>query len=237
MLLIGAARGRRLCIRSSSGAALTGPLAAARFDRTEFLALNLKATFPAVQAVNSTDGGSREQPRTGASVFEDFVAGRGQALQRFGYALTGDWALAEDLLQTSLARAYPHWSRVRLADPEAYVRRIMINTWSSWWRRRWRGELPAGRLPEVAELDYITGVEQRQALRSALCALPPRQRAVVVLRYHQDLSEAQVADLLGISVGTVKSQAAKALASLRVQAALEPYRKMATGSQAAAGGE
>lgn len=170
-------------------------------------------------------------------MFEEFVAGRGQALQRFGYALTGDWGLAEDLLQTALAKAYPRWSRVRRDDPEAYVRRIMINTWSSWWRRRWRGELPADRLPEVAEPDSLTGVEHRQALRSALGALPPRQRAVVVLRYHQDMSEAQVADLLGISVGTVKSQAAKALASLRAQAALEPYRNTTTGSQAVAGGE
>jgi RNA polymerase sigma-70 factor (sigma-E family) len=170
-------------------------------------------------------------------VFEEFVAGRGQALQRFGYALTGDWALAEDLLQTALAKAYPRWSRVRRDDPEAYVRRIMINTWSSWWRRRWRGELPADKLPEVAGPDSLTGVEHRQALRLALDALPPRQRAVVVLRYHQDMSEAQVADLLGISVGTVKSQAARALASLRAQAALEPYRNTTTGSQAAAGGE
>lgn len=170
-------------------------------------------------------------------MFEGFVAGRGQALQRFGYALTGDWALAEDLLQTALAKAYPRWSRVRRDDPEAYVRRIMINTWSSWWRRRWRGELPAGKLPEVAGPDSFNGVEHRQALRSALGGLPPGQRAVVVLRYHQDMSEAQVADLLGISVGTVKSQAAKALASLRLQKALEPYRKTTTGSQAAAGSE
>jgi len=170
-------------------------------------------------------------------VFEDFVAGRGQALQRFAYALTGDWGLAEDLLQTSLARAYPRWSRVRRDDPEAYVRRIMINTWSSWWRRRWRGELPVNQLPEVEGPDGSVGVEHRQALRAALASLPPRQRAVVVLRYHQDLSEAQVANLLGISVGTVKSQAAKALASLRAQDALEPYRKTRTGSPAVAGGE
>ena len=84
-------------------------------------------------------------------MFEEFVAARGQALQRFGYALTGDWALAEDLLQASLARAYPRWSRVRRDNPEAYVRRIVINTWWSCWRRRWRGELPAEQLPEAAD--------------------------------------------------------------------------------------
>jgi RNA polymerase sigma-70 factor (sigma-E family) len=170
-------------------------------------------------------------------VFEEFVAGRGQALQRFGYALTGDWALAEDLLQTSLTRAYPRWSRIRRDDPEAYVRRIMINTWASWRRRRWRGEQPAGKLPEVAGPDSLTGVEDRHALRSALATLPPRQRAVVVLRYHQDMSELQVAIVLGVSVGTVKSQAAKALASLRAQAVLEPYRRTTSGSQVGTGGE
>ena len=157
-------------------------------------------------------------------MFEDFVDSRGQALQRFGYALTGDWGLAEDLLQTALARAYPRWSRVRDDDPEAYVRKIMLNTWSSWWRRRWRGEVPTSRLPEVTGPDRFAAADSRQALRSALAKLSPRQRAVVVLRYHQDLSEAQVASLLGISVGTVKSQAAKALASLREQQALASYR-------------
>jgi RNA polymerase sigma-70 factor (sigma-E family) len=157
-------------------------------------------------------------------VFEDFVASRGQALQRFGYALTGDWSLAEDLLQTALVRAYPRWSRIQKDDPEGYVRKVMLNTWSSWWRRRWRGELPTDRLPEVSAPDRFTGVDSRQALRMALAVLPARQRAVVVLRYHQDLSEAQVASMLGISVGTVKSQAAKALASLREQEVLMPYR-------------
>jgi RNA polymerase sigma-70 factor (sigma-E family) len=172
-------------------------------------------------------------------VFEDFVAGRGQALQRFGYALTGDWALAEDLLQTALAKAYPRWSRVLRDDPEAYVRKIMVNTWSSWWRRRWRGELPTRQLPEVAAPDSYADVDSRHALRAALAQLPPRQRAVVVLRYHQDLSEAQVAELLGISAGTVKSQAARALASLRAQGTLTAYGAdpAPTDSHAASGGE
>lgn len=160
-------------------------------------------------------------------MFEDFVAGRGQALHRFGYALTGDWALAEDLLQTALAKAYPRWSRVQRDNPEAYVRKIMINTWSSWWRRKWRGEVPAAQLPERVAPDGLSAfaaVDSRQALRGALAQLPQRQRAVVVLRYHQDMSESQVAELLGITVGTVKSQAAKALTALRAQAALDPYR-------------
>jgi RNA polymerase sigma-70 factor (sigma-E family) len=178
-------------------------------------------------------------PVRSGQVFEEFVAGRGQALQRFGYALTGDWALAEDLLQTALAKAYPRWSRVLRDDPEAYVRKIMLNTWSSWWRRRWRGELPTLLLPEVAAPDRFADVDSRQALRAALAQLPPGQRAVVVLRYHQDLSEAQVAELLGISAGTVKSQAARALASLRAQGALSAYRadSAPADTHAASGGE
>jgi RNA polymerase sigma-70 factor (sigma-E family) len=156
-------------------------------------------------------------------LFEDFVAARGQALQRFGYALTGDWALAEDLLQSALARAYPRWSRVQRDDPDAYVRKIMLNTWASWRRRRWRAELPTLTMPDVPGPDSFAAVDHRQALRLALAKLPPRQRAVVVLRYHQDLSEQQVAELLSISIGTVKSQAARGLAALRAEAALTAY--------------
>jgi len=161
--------------------------------------------------------------------FEEFVGARGQAMQRFGYLLTSDWALAEDLVQTALARAYPRWSRIEVADAEAYVRKIMINTWSSWWRRRWHGEIPTGSLPDVAALDQYQDVDRKQVVFGALAALPPRQRLVLVLRYHQDLPERQVADLLGISVGTVKSQTAKALAKLRSSGALDGYRMSSSG--------
>src|SRR3954462_13740698 len=85
--------------------------------------------------------------------FAQFVAARGQALQRTAYLLTSDWALAEDLVQTALARAYPRWQWISADDPEAYVRRVLVNTWSSWWRRRWRGEVPTGELPEHAAPD------------------------------------------------------------------------------------
>lgn len=161
--------------------------------------------------------------------FEEFVGARGQAMQRFGYLLTGDCALAEDLVQTALARAYPRWSRIHSDDPDAYVRKIMVNTWSSWWRRRWRAEVPTGALPDVVAGDQYPDVDRRHAVRGALDGLPPRQRLVVVLRYHQDLSEQQVAGLLGISVGTVKSQAAKALAKLRADGALDEYRTTPAG--------
>jgi RNA polymerase sigma-70 factor (sigma-E family) len=163
--------------------------------------------------------------------FEDFVGARGQAMQRFGYLLTGDWALAEDLVQTAFARAYPRWGRIERDDPDAYVRKIMVNTWSSWWRRRWHGEIPTGLMPDVAGADQYGAVDSRQVLLRALAGLPDRQRLVLVLRYQQDLSERQVAELLGISVGTVKSQAAKALARLRSDGALDEYRMSSAGGE------
>jgi len=162
--------------------------------------------------------------------FEEFVGARGNALQRFGYLLTGDWALAEDLMQTALARAYQRWSRIDNDNPEGYVRKIMVNTWSSWWRRRWRAEVPTDSLPETPAHDQYSDIDRREMLRGALAALPPRQRAVLVLRYHEDLTEHQVALLLGITAGTVKSQAAKALAKLRNDGALDGYRTAARAS-------
>jgi len=163
--------------------------------------------------------------------FAEFVAARGQALQRTAYLLTSDWALAEDLLQTSLARAYPRWGGIVGDDPEAYVRKILVNTWSSWWRRRWRGEVPTERLPEHAAADDFATSDRRSALSAALDRLPKRQRAIVVLRYHEDMSEAQVAHALGVSVGTVKSQASRALAKLRDDAALVGYGAVTAGGE------
>jgi RNA polymerase sigma-70 factor (sigma-E family) len=155
--------------------------------------------------------------------FDEFVAARGQALHRTAYLLTGDWALAEDLLQTALARVYPRWSRIQRDDPEGYVRKAVVNTWSSWWRRKWRGESPTEQLPDTEAPDAYAEADRRGAVRDALRRLPPRQRAVVVLRFHEDMSEAQVAALLGVSIGTVKSQTTKALAHLRRDAGLAGY--------------
>jgi RNA polymerase sigma-70 factor (sigma-E family) len=166
------------------------------------------------------------------AIFADFVVGRGQSLQRTAFLLTGDWALAEDLVQTALARAYPRWDRIERDDPEAYVRRVLVNTWSSWWRRRWRGEVPTGELPDRPSADEYAGSDRRAAVHTALSRLPRRQRAIVVLRYHEDMTETQVAHALGISVGTVKSQTSKALTKLRGDAALTGY-----GTSVPAGGE
>lgn len=152
--------------------------------------------------------------------FSAFVNGRGPALQRTAYLLTGDWGLAEDLLQTALAKTYLAWSRIRSEDPEGYVRKVLVNTHNTWWRRKWRGETPTAELPDRPHAEH--GPEDKLALSEALSRLPHRQRAVIVLRFHEDLTEAAVAKALGISVGTVKSQTAKALAKLRDDPALRP---------------
>ncbi len=147
--------------------------------------------------------------------FAAFVTARSPRLLRTAYLLTHDWALAEDLLQTALAKAWFAWKRLD-DDPEPYVRKVIVNTYASWWRRKWRGETPTAELPEESQRDNTHLVDERDEVWQAIARLPRRQRAVLVLRYFDDLSEAQIADALQISVGTVKSQASKALATLRL---------------------
>ncbi len=162
--------------------------------------------------------------------FDEFVAARSTALLRTAYLLTHDHGLAEDLLQTSLARAWFAWGRVE-DHPEAYVRKILVNTYASWWRRRWNGEVATEELPEATRPRAASGtdsVETGHDLWLAMERLPRRQRAVVVLRYFEDLTEAQTAEVLGCAVGTVKSQASKALAKLRIDPALATTDEEAT---------
>jgi RNA polymerase sigma-70 factor (sigma-E family) len=149
--------------------------------------------------------------------FAQFVEAREQALRRTAWLLTGDWGLAEDLVQTALARSWPRWERIRRRDdPEVYVRRVIVNTWTTWTRRRSFGEKASLVVAEApAAGDIAAEVAMRMALREALAALPGRQRAVLVLRVYDDLPEAQVADMLNCSVGTVKSALSRALAKLR----------------------
>jgi RNA polymerase sigma-70 factor (sigma-E family) len=150
-------------------------------------------------------------------VFRVFVLNESPALLRTAWMLTGDRSLAEDLLQTALARTWPHWARIsRDGTPGAYVRTVMVRTYSSWSGRRWCGELPSEELPERAAEERAFGAaDERDRLTRALAELPRRQRAIVVLRYYLDLSEQQAADALGCSVGTVKTQASRGLARLR----------------------
>lgn len=148
--------------------------------------------------------------------FREFVAARSAALLRTAYLLAGDWATAEDLLQTALTKTYLAWRRLgEIEAVEPYARRVLVNTATSWWRRRWHGERPTEVMPERAAPDQIEEQVDRDALWRHVKSLPARQRAVLVLRFYEDLSEAQTAALLNISVGTVKSQTSRALNALR----------------------
>jgi RNA polymerase sigma-70 factor (sigma-E family) len=149
--------------------------------------------------------------------FRSYVAARSPALMRTAYALTGNRADAEDLLQTALAKTYLSWTRIREQEAvDGYVRRVMVNTRTSWWRRRRVDEHPTGELPERAVgRDATADSDLHDALWTALADLPRRQRAMVVLRYYEDLSEAETAQVMGVSVGTVKSATSRALAKLR----------------------
>jgi RNA polymerase sigma-70 factor (sigma-E family) len=149
--------------------------------------------------------------------FREFVAARSAAMLQSAWLLTGHRANAQDLLQTALAKTYDRWTRLeRREAAEAYVRRAMVSTFISWNRRRWTGEQPTAELPERAvAYDAYAAAELRADVARALDTLPRRQRAVVVLRYFDDLTEAQVAEAMNCSIGTVKSQSAKALSKLR----------------------
>ena len=146
--------------------------------------------------------------------FRAFVEARSPVLLRSGWLLTGDWPSAEDLVQTALAAAWPRWGSLD-QSPEMYVRKIMVNTFLRWKQRKWNGEIATERLPERAYGDVFAQVDSRAALTAALDRLPARQRAVVVLRYFADMTEAQTAQAMGCSVGAVKSHAAKAISRLR----------------------
>lgn len=165
-------------------------------------------------AVDSGRSASKEAEKD--ADFSAYMAGRQPSLLRTAYLLTGDRASAEDLVQTAFAKLYLSWDQVRDRQSlDGYVRRIVVNEHNSLWRRPWkRRERSTETLPESPVHDaYDEG--RSAALWQFVQSLPPRQRAVIVLRYYEDLSEAETAEALGISVGTVKSQASRALATLR----------------------
>lgn len=152
-----------------------------------------------------------------ADAFAEFATSRHGALFRYAYLLTGDRGLAEDLVQEALVKTYVGWRRLR--DPsnaEAYTRRAITTTAIGWWRRKsWRAERPNDDVPDrPAAGDDVTA---RIWLWQELLKLPPRQRAALVLRYYEDLTEPQTAEILGCSVGTVKSQVSDALKKLRTR--------------------
>jgi RNA polymerase sigma-70 factor (sigma-E family) len=150
--------------------------------------------------------------------FDSYVRSRSAPLLRLAYLLTGDHHRAKDLVQATLTKLLPRWERVAArGDPHAYVRTVMLHTALGWRRRKWEAERPTGDLPDrPADRDPAVAVDDRERLRRALLRLPPRQRAAVVLRHYEDLTEAQAAAALGCSAGTVKTHTARGLDRLRV---------------------
>jgi RNA polymerase sigma-70 factor (sigma-E family) len=149
----------------------------------------------------------------------EFISARGAALSRAAYLLTGDHQAAEDLVQDTYVVLVRRWQKSGTVDPEAYVRRILYSRFIDSWRRRRLRELPTAAPPEAIDLDRAvdsaSAVTDRLTLRDALVRLTPRQRAVLVLRFYEDLTETQTAAALGISPNTVKSQTRVALQRLR----------------------
>lgn len=150
------------------------------------------------------------------AAFHEFVTARSSSLFRTAYLMVGDYQLAQDLLQESLVKTYVAWPRLRdVGNVEAYARRVVVTTSISWRRRRSFHERPVDALPDRSVPDAAEQVAARTDLWSQIHALPPRQRAAVVLRYCEDLSEAKTSELMGCSVGSVKRHAAHGLAKLR----------------------
>jgi RNA polymerase sigma-70 factor (sigma-E family) len=157
---------------------------------------------------------------SGSTDFEEFASTQYAALLRTAYLLTQNRATAEDLVQTTLAKCWLVWKRIANDDPNPYVRRAMLNTYTAWWRRRWNSEYPTEDLPHTPIPSGDPTVEDRTDLAEALRRLPKRMRAVIVLRFYEDLTEAETARLLNCSTGNVKSQASRALAKLRIDPSL-----------------
>lgn len=157
--------------------------------------------------------------RPDVSEFAEFVTARSPALHRAAYLMVGEVSLAQDLVQEALTKTYVAWPRLRdKANAEAYTRKAITTTAISWFRRKsWSNERSSGELPERSASGHADEVTETAWLWEALQQLPVRQRAAVVLRYYEDLTEAQTADAMGCAVGTVKSQVSAGLTKLREQ--------------------
>lgn len=157
------------------------------------------------------------------NAFDEFVRARWLATMRLAYGMTLDRGRAEDLAQEAFAKLWFRWAKASAGNPEAYLRRILVSLFLSRRRVRWWSESPAAELPaqpSEAQAGGTRRVDDRDALRRALATLSPRQRAVVYLRYAEDLPEREVAELLGCSVGAVKTHASRGLEALRRNGAL-----------------
>jgi RNA polymerase sigma-70 factor (sigma-E family) len=151
-----------------------------------------------------------------AAAFDDYVRRNGQRLVRTAYLLTGDRNAAEDIVQNAFTSVLTSWRRLRdVSNLDAYMYSAVVNARTRWWQRGPRAEIPSAALPERADGGGLGRVDEYDEMMTALGHLAPRQRAVLVLRFYEDLSEADVAAILGCSQGTVKSQTARALERLR----------------------
>ena len=153
------------------------------------------------------------------AAFAEFARARSGALFRAAYLMVGDHAMAEDLLQEALTKTYVAWPRLRdVNNAEAYTRKAITTTAISWWRRKsWSAEKPRDNVPELSSASHSDHLDERAWLWEELQSLAPRQRAAIVLRYYEDLTEAQTAEAMGCSVGTVKSQVSDGLKKLRAR--------------------
>jgi RNA polymerase sigma-70 factor (sigma-E family) len=177
-------------------------------------------------AVPGPAGGDSAPPARPADDrgFREYVTSRSRSLLRTAYVLTGNRADAEDLVQAALAKTFLAWDRIEDSGAlDGYVRKAMVNTHISWWRRRRLDEYPTDEVPDRAVVDDAGDAgdsDLQDTLRRAIDRLPQRMRAAVVLRYYEDMTEAEVADALGVSLGTVKSTVSRAVAKLRIDAEL-----------------
>ena len=147
--------------------------------------------------------------------FDQFMNATWASLFRTAYLLTGDYQLAEDVVQSAFAKVFLSWSKIStMAQPVSYTRKIVTNEAMSWWRRRSSSEVPTQELPVERHVGHEERVTQASVVRAALASIPSRQRAVMVLRYYEDLSEAEIADTLNMSTGSVKAHASAARAAL-----------------------
>jgi RNA polymerase sigma-70 factor (sigma-E family) len=169
--------------------------------------------------------------------FRRFVIDSRHRLVRTAYVLTGDYARAEDLVQAALVRTYRAWNRIERRDvPEHYARQIVVHLNASWWRRvAHRSERPVAFVPEVVAADHTEAIDRRDQVWRAVLTLPPRMRAIIVLRFLEELKETETAEVLGCSVGTVKSQTSRALAKLRIQLGTEAVAEKVTATTRSAG--
>jgi RNA polymerase sigma-70 factor (sigma-E family) len=167
------------------------------------------------------DDHGKSRPDDDEAAFCDYVHARETALLRIAVMLTGNRADAEDLLQAALAKTYLAWGKIHdRAAMDSYVRRAMVNTQISWWRRRRLEEFPTDELPDQAIADHAGESDMAEMVRGALDRLPERMRAAVMLRYFEDMTEPEIATALGVSLGTVKSTVSRAVAKLRDDALL-----------------